>query len=341
MSDFELSGLTARRGSVVRGTLGEVTLAAGAKVGVPVVVVNGDDDGPTLVATGSMHGEEIVGCGALIATLRALDPAQVRGTLIAVTVANPLALVNNTYVTPYDDVNLCGPLFWPPSPNGSLTQRLASFISPALQRADYYLDLHSNSAPATPMVMTFLDQCRDAGVEAETRRIADAFGFTPVDMPGHPEAHDDVNVFGSPSGYPAAVAVKHGIPALQPELVGNPTLSHVDLGRIGVMNVMRAIGMLDGELEPQPQPRVEGDWVYFGALVNEHGGLLWPRHEPGTLLRAGDVAAEITDVWGETVEEIAMPVDGWIWAHPGGYFGKMTHAVPEGTMVGFVAHARG
>jgi predicted deacylase len=340
VADYKVAGLKARPGETVRGTLGEVELTSATTVAVPVVIVNGVADGPTLAVTGSVHGDEVVGWGVAVSLLRSIDPAELSGTLVVVPAANPLAIQNGTYYTPYDSVNLCGPLYWPPTPAGSLTQRIASFIAPILHSAGYYVDLHSNGSPCVPMQMVFLDQSRDAAVRRETLRIADAFGFSIVDMPGHPEAHDEHNVFGSPSGYPAAVALRHGIPALQVELVGNPVLSDVELGRIGLTNMIRSIGMLASEREPLSVPRMEGDWVYHGSLVNTRGGLLWIRRAPGTLLDEGDLVAEIADVWGETVEEIRMPVAGWCWAHAGGYYGRHTHAVHEGTMVGFIATAR-
>jgi predicted deacylase len=337
---FELNDLRVAPGTIGKGYLGEVVLSSGARIGIPVAIANGVEDGPTLVITGSMHGEEIVGCGALHRVLRVLDPSQMRGSVIAVTVTNPLAFQNNTYATPYDSVNLCGPLYWPGNPKGTTSERVAWFVGQAIRIADYYVDLHANSPPCVPMVMVFLDQARDDSVRRETLRIAEAFGFSVVDMPGHPEAHGDASVFGSPAGYPAGMALSHGIPALQPELTGNPILSDVELGRIALMNMMRELKMLEDEREMSAAQRIAGDWIYHGALMNDTGGLLWVREPPGTLLEPGALVAEITNVWGDTAEEIRMPVAGWCWAHAGGYFGRGTHAVPEGTMVGFVATSR-
>jgi predicted deacylase len=337
---FQLNELRVSPGSVGKGYLGEVVLSSGARVGIPVVIAHGAEDGPILVITGSMHGEEIVGCGALHRLLRVLDPTVMRGTVVAVTVTNPLAFQNNTYATPYDSVNLCGPLYWPGNPRGTTSERVAAFVGQAIRIADYYVDLHANAPPSVPMVMVFLDQARDQSVRAATLRIADAFGFSIVDMPGHPEAHGDEGVLGAPAGYPAGVALRHGIAALQAELTGNPILSDVEAGRVALMNMMRDLGMLEDKLETSTPERLDGDWIYHGALINDTGGLLWVREPPGTLLGRGALVAEITDVWGDTSEEIRMPVDGWCWAHAGGYFGRGTHAVPEGTMVGYVATSR-
>jgi len=46
---------------------------AGTRVRMHVVVVNGTQAGPVLVLTGAAHSNEVVGTGALIWTLKALD----------------------------------------------------------------------------------------------------------------------------------------------------------------------------------------------------------------------------------------------------------------------------
>jgi predicted deacylase len=333
---FEIGDIRVEPGETFKGVLGEVRLAPGFSAGVPVVIVNGAESGPTLVATAAAHGQEIVGTGALIAAVRRLEPTNMRGTLVAVMMANPLAAANATYATPYDGMNICSPLYWPPIPNGTITQRLASFISPALQRADYYMDLHGNADPAAQMTMMYLDQCSDDATRSETRRIAEAFGFTPVDMLSNAEAHNPA-ILGTTSGYPTAIANAHGIPAIMVELTGNGTMRDAAPGAIGILNVMRTAGMIDGDPEPQPSPRLQGEFVYYGALITETGGLLWAKVPPGQILGPGETLLEITDVWGETVEQIEMPTDGFAWGYLGGLYGSGSHAVPEGSMVGFVA----
>ena len=56
------------------------------------MVANGVEEGKTLVLSGATHGNEIAGTAAIIEVMRALDPQQMRGAVIAIPVANPLAL---------------------------------------------------------------------------------------------------------------------------------------------------------------------------------------------------------------------------------------------------------
>jgi predicted deacylase len=336
MAAFDIAGQAVEPGTVLKTMLGEVALAPGIRVGVPVVVVRGVEDGPTLVVTAAMHGQEIVGTGAVVQAVRTVRPDELRGTLVAIPIANPLAVANGTYVTPYDGMNLCGPLYWPPIANGTITQRIAALIAPMLHRADYYIDVHGNPDPAARMTMMYLDQCRDEATRAETVRIADAFGLTPVDMPTEPEAHSTA-ILGPITSYPTGAACSHGIPSIMVELTGNVAWRDSPLGSTGIRNVMKALGMLEGVVEEQECGRLAGDYVYWGALMAESGGFLWPREAPGTVIDAGGVILEIADVWGDVVQTIQMPVEGFCWGYLGGLFGMGTHAVPEGSMVGFVA----
>ncbi|WP_051791624.1 succinylglutamate desuccinylase/aspartoacylase family protein [Amycolatopsis jejuensis] len=335
MATFEIGDWTVPPGTVGKGTVGEVRLAAGTTVRVPVVVVNGAEDGPVLVVTGATHGDEIVGTGSLVSAIRKLDPARMRGTLVAIMVANPLAFEAASYGSPYDRLHMAQPLLWPSSPDGLITQRLAAAFRPVLDQATHYLDLHGNPDPSFPMAMLFPDQARDDTVRAAQRSMADAAGLTAVRMFEPPDSSG--SLVGSIAGQPAAAASAHGIAGVMVELSGRHSLAGTESGRIVIMNVMRRIGMLDGALEDQPVPRLPGRFTYHGALVNRHAGLFWPARPPGDLVREGEVLGEISDVWGDRVEEIVMPVTGFLWGYPGSLHGQATHALPEGVLIGFCA----
>ena len=295
---------------------------------MPVVIVNGAVDGPVLTVTTSVHGTEVVGVGALLSVVNALDPRELRGTLIAVTAANPFAFQEGTYETPYDRVNLSGRAFREAGAGAGLTDRLGGIIAPVVQCSDCLIDLHANPDPSIvfSLVNPYLapnDECL-----VETRRLADAFGGTVIESAGSSDA--------------ARLDLRHthAVPTFTAELSGNMFLreDNVREGIIGVTNVMKALGMIDGAVEPQPRGQLQGDFVAYGRLVANTGGLLWPRAEPGVLLLEGDLVAEIVDVWGQVAEAIRMPVDGYCWAI-GGRPGT-THVVAEGTSVNYIFRER-
>ena len=327
MSDFEIASIRVPAGAIAKGYLGHVTMAGGSRVGVPAVVANGIQDGPTLVITAGVHGTEVAGVGALLEVLRSVEPRQLKGQLIAITAANPLAVQSGTYATPDDGMALSGPYFWPPVPDGSLTQRLAAIVGQAIQHATHYIDIHANADPSIPLVMVNSVECRDEWTRRGMSEMAEAWGTTIVEMGSHPAV------------FPVASATSHGIPAIMTELTGNMFLRHdnVAVGRIGVMNVMKSLGMVAGDLDPQPTSRIDGDFVFCGELIANASGLLWIRQFPGNFIRRDTIVAEIIDIWGDSVDEIRMPVDGYCWALKGRR--GSTHAVVEGSRIGYLFRA--
>jgi predicted deacylase len=298
------------------------------------MVANGVEDGPTLVVSGATHGNEIAGTGAIIECMRMLDPRQLRGAVIAIPAANPLALDQGAYATPQDRRNMASRVYWGANPRGTMTERLGALLSPIYARADYYIDLHGNPEPAAPMSMLFLSCSRDAEVRAKTIKLGDAFGVTPVDM-SDPTAHPAW--VGSVNQYPVPVAMENGIPALMVELVSAHTVTDARRGCKGLMNVMKVLKMIDGAKEEQQPAALPGRYRYWGSLAANAAGLAWPRVAPGKLVAKGEPVIEITDLWGDVLETLTSPAEGFLWSINGALYGDRTHAVAEGSDLGFFA----
>ena len=338
MGTFEHADLKAEPGSSGHGVLGEVLLAAGERIAVPFIVVNGVADGPTVVVIAASHGNEIVGTGAAIAFARALKPAQLHGTVVVVPAANPPAVSACTYLSPIDGVNMSGPLYWDADASGSTSQQLGAIVGSVLKRADIVIDVHGNNEPCAPMSMMFLENARDEATREATIALAEAFGVTPVDMSA-PTAHPAW--LGSSDVYPVPTALAHGIPGLMVELTGARTLDDAPRGRSGLMSVLGSLGMLPGQEVGYKDPqRLAGNFGYWGALSTDVAGLLWVRHPAGVPFTKGTVLVEVTDTYGEVLREIRSPVDGFCWWYPGAPYGQATHAVPAGSTVALLAEVR-
>jgi hypothetical protein len=333
---FEIGNTQAKAGEMARGALGSVELADGSKVKIPLVNVNGAEDGPVLTVVSGVHGVELSPIGAVFGALKRIDPASMRGALLAVTCANPLAVRDEAYRTPLDKTNLSGPWFLPPvdQVSATVTQRMAYHINNALEPADYVLDMHANPLPSIPFVITALQLAPNDEVREGIREIAKAFGVTPIN-----------NRAKAPTGI-MGTSVNNGKPALTPELAGNVFLwdSITDLGTKGILNVMKSVGMLEGEPVKQNAVVLPGDLEAYGNLYAQRGGFMFVKKEPGVRLEKGETVVEIANVYGDVVEEIKMPVDGYCWSFTGGLDGGGaggSHAVAEGNKVAFVFTEQG
>ncbi len=332
---FTHGALSVVAGASARGILGQVELPTGGRIEVPYVVVNGSGKGPTLVVTAAVHGDEIVGIGTAIAFLRAIDPTALRGTIIVVPVVNQPAVAAASYVSPLDQVNMAGPLYWDAPGVGSTSHQIGALIGQVLARADIYIDLHGNPEPCAPMSMMFLDRARDEATRRATIALGDAFGFTPVDM-DNPPAHP--KWLGVVDDYPVPTALARGIPALMVELVGARTVVDADRGSRGLLAVLRSLDMLDRDGPVCPDPtRLEGKYGYWGTLQAEVPGLVWIKHPVGVPFEAGAILVEISDICGEIRQTIRSPVAGFCWCYLGTQYGLSTHVVPAGAPIALLA----
>ena len=73
---------------------------------LPILLVRGSHEGAALVVTAGIHGDEYEGVRAIFDVVETLDPAAMRGDLIAVPVSNPPAFWAGTRRSPLDGVNL-------------------------------------------------------------------------------------------------------------------------------------------------------------------------------------------------------------------------------------------
>jgi len=315
---FRFGDVSAAPGEIGRGFLGGVEMADGSRSSVPLLVANGAQDGPTLVVLAAVHGTEVCGTAIIHQLMRNLDLSKLRGRLATVPAANPLAMAQGKYTAWVDGQNLSA-TWVAASKEGGTTQRLAAAIWPLIESADCVIDIHGNPMPA----MAFTLASKSAG--EETFRLARSFGVTMIKQP-------------APALYSRGmreILADKGIPVFCAEFAGDIYYwdSIADIGERGLRNVMKTLGMLDGEPEAHPDlPVLDGDFEYFTRMQSNRGGLVRFTAPPGTRLAEGDVAMEVYSVLGELVEEIRMPCDGYCWS----FATERGSVVCEGQRVGFV-----
>jgi predicted deacylase len=324
---FEIGDIKVKPGEVGKGSVARFRLGDSQEIKVPAIVVNGAKTGKTLLVTAGVHGREVCGIGALLDAVKQMDPAKMSGRVIAVTVANPLAVSLGTYITPHDSVNLSSPIFEPPNPGGSVTPRMAAGIRKALDACDYLIDMHANPLPSMPFVIMCQSIARSDEIRREARRFAEAFGVTVIEMiKTAPVSMRDF-------------ATYMGKPGITPELAGNFFLwdSITSVGTRGILNCAKAIGILPGEPEPQTgvDPILRGNFVFHGMLRSNTGGFLKVHKKPGEFIREGDHVATILDCYGDVLQEVTMPTDGYCWAFLGGNL-PQSWVLTEGDNIAYV-----
>lgn len=197
-----------------------------------VVEKGGSKDGPHLLVTAAVHGDEYEGVEALRRLTSEIDPERLKGRLTIVPIANESAYARGERVGD-DELDLART--FPGSPDGSRTERVACELSKLIRASDYYIDLHSGGQAlrVEPLVGYML--VSDAIVLDKQRRMASVFGLP--------------TVWGTSSdldGRSLSVARDAGVPAIYAEYLGAGECSTdgVEAYLSGCYNVMDQIGLI-------------------------------------------------------------------------------------------------
>lgn len=249
----------------------------------------GAGDGPTLGVMAGIHGDEPLGVETVRRLVEVLDVGAFRGELALLPVANPYALQSLTRNTPLDMSNLNR--VFPGSPDGMLTEQLAHAICEHwLPRLDYLIDLHSGGNLATVDYVYLHDD------GALSRAFGCEILFRGPSFPGSFGDH----------------AREHGVPTVVSELGGGQQRNehYVGKGLRGIRNVMKQLGMLDGEPE-LPERQVVVDELV--VLRPHHGGLMLSEVDPSRLgeeVPKGTVLGRVVSPYTfEELETVTAPFD--------------------------------
>ncbi|HLS88607.1 MAG TPA: succinylglutamate desuccinylase/aspartoacylase family protein [Sphingobacteriaceae bacterium] len=291
-------------------------LADGRRVELPVVIVRGSGEGPTVYVQAAVHGDEVNGIEVIRRFLHALEPSALSGSIIAVPVANLPAFTARQRHTPWDgaDMNRA----WPGKPDGNMSERMAhALFESFVRQADAVIDLHADFAD-TVMHALFLPDQR------ESRRLAEVFGL-PVLIQDDPEAGAPDQRF---QGQLARGCAGIGTPAITVQL-GGPGRFHeeaVAAGVRGLWNVFRYLRITPGEPEPPRQPQVVVEGRLTKALAPS-GGLFVPAVAVGDKVELGQPLGTIYGLQRLVDEaDVPAPVTGMVVAlnpHPTVHTGEV------------------
>ncbi|MEM6700500.1 MAG: succinylglutamate desuccinylase/aspartoacylase family protein, partial [Bacteroidota bacterium] len=114
---------------------------------IPITIFHGKENGKVLGITAGVHGYEYAPILAGQQLIERIDPSKLEGTIIFVQIANVGSFLGRSpYKSPTDGKNLNR--IFPGDPEGTLTDRIADFISnEVIGRSNYFVDMHSGDAP--------------------------------------------------------------------------------------------------------------------------------------------------------------------------------------------------
>src|SRR6056297_1350617 len=126
-------------------------------IDLPVHVYRGKEDGPVLLLTGGLHGDEVNGIEIIRRLISSKKIVPERGTVIAMPVVNVYGFIQNVRGLPDGkDINRS----FPGSKGGSLARLLAyTLMKEIIPQIDYGIDYHTGGSARSnfPQIRCTLD----------------------------------------------------------------------------------------------------------------------------------------------------------------------------------------
>jgi len=263
---------------------------------LPMWLINGIAEGPTLVVTAGVHAAEYASIAAALNLGRSLDPATLRGRVIVLPVMNmPAFAARSIYVCPLDGRNLNR--VFPGDANGTASEQIADWVfRHVIAQANYYVDLHGGDLIEALVPFTIFFRSGNAKVDQMSLEMAKVFGIHYL-------------VSSETPGATFSAASRAGIPSILAESGGQGIWTPEDVARHtnGLDRLMRRLDMIPGGApEPVPFTLLE----QFLWLRSEHQGFWYPDVAVGEAVKSAQNLGCIKDVDGRVLQTAISPADG-------------------------------
>lgn len=290
------------RNAVSRFWLNIVHDALGEPIALPIVVLRGKQDGPTVGLTAAQHGDEVNGLPVIHRLIETTDTHKLKGAILCVLVVNVPAFKRNQRFIGRMDINRV----WPGLPDGNINESFAHrFVEQVLRQCDYLIDLHTASFGRINSLYVRANMDNDTCASmAQLQR--------PQIILHNPST--DRTLRGT--------AMEMGIPSITVE-IGNPQVFQPQLIRWtigGIRRILVHLKMLPKrKFVPVPKPIVcaSSDWLF-----TSHGGLLTVLPDVTDKVMQGECIARQTNIFGDLIQAYHAPYDGIV-------IGKSTNPVGQ------------
>lgn len=296
---FELMGVTIDTGEK------SSYLAQEKNVSLPVTVINGSGEGPTLLLTAGIHGDEFPSMYALQQLQQSLDPKEMNGVLVVLHLANLDGFHGNRIaLNPKDEKNLNRE--FPGSADGTPTEQIADLLTREfIGKADFLIDMHSGSANQTLLNHVYSPFVGDEELDALTFEFAKATGMQHIVMYGD-RPRDPNNSISYPN-----TAMTRGKPGLTTE-IGH--LAQTDEKSVAealdvAKNAMYFLKMLPEKPKQHPEAIIYETIKYPKSSKT---GFFKASVVIGDKVMSGQDIGTVTDYFGNLVETLKSPVNGTV-----------------------------
>jgi predicted deacylase len=265
------------------------------KLKIPVIIERSKIDGPTVLFSACLHGDEINGTEIVRQIIRKQINKPNRGTIICIPIINIFGFLNQTREFPDKrDLNRV----FPGSKTGSLASRFAHFlVTEIIPKIDYAVDFHAGGASRFNA-----PQIRIAPNNLELKELASVFNS--------PFTLYSKNISGSFRNACTKLDVKMLL------FEGGKSLDLNDMitedGYQGAKRFLDHLDMLNLKKEAKKVSKKtifieKSSWVRAN-----YSGMFHSMVTISAFVKKGDVMAIISDPFGKVEHKLKAPSDGYI-----------------------------
>lgn len=296
---FELMGKTTHTGHKTS------YMANKKEVSLPVTVINGEKEGPVLLLTAGIHGDEYPSMFALQQLQQSINPKEMGGVLVVVHLANLDGFHEHRLaLNPRDEKNLNRE--FPGSADGTPTEQIADLLTKEfISKADFLVDMHSGSANQSLLNHVYSPFIGDEALDELTLAFAKATGMQHIVLYGD-RPKDPNNSISYPN-----TAMTRGKPGLTTE-IGHLAQSKEEFVKDAftvARNTMVFLGMLEGEPAEHPESII---YETLKSAKSTTTGFFQPAVVIGDKVKQGQEVGTVLDYYGNRVETITAPISGTV-----------------------------
>lgn len=265
------------------------------KLNIPIIVRRSKIDGPVILFSAGIHGDEINGIEIVRQLIRKKINKPKRGTIICIPIINVYGFVNKSREFPDGrDLNRV----FPGSKTGSLASRFAfHLLTEILPKVQYAVDFHAGGASRFNAPQIRLTQNNE-----ELKVLADVFNA--------PFTLYSKNIPGSFRSSSEKLNVKMLL------FEGGKSLDiNNDITDEGVNGTKRLLFHLDMLNPKHAVAEQKSSTIYIeksGWIRARCSGLLHDFNTVGTFVKKGTILATITDPYGKFERKVKAPNDGYV-----------------------------
>ncbi len=298
---LRVGDVVAARGVMASGVI-RVPDGLDEGVDIPVSVVNGRQPGKVLALIAGTHGYEYTSVLALQRLLLKLDPAQMKGSVILVHLANPEAFYGRRIYVNSDGKNLNR--VYPGKKDGTISERIAFAITrDVIDQATHVVDMHSGDGNESLRPYSYWMTGNDPVVDAQSKELNLAYGLDHIVI-DHDRSKDVRN-----SRYTSMTGILRGKPSITAESggLGRTDEASIDIHFKGALSVIAHLGIMAA-----PSVRVEKPlWIDKSEVITSPATGIWePVIDQKDSVVAGSLVGRVKDATGKVLADVRAPFAG-------------------------------